>query len=83
MLGLTSIELAFLGNLRSNWVVVIGLELLSHLGHMHYVEPHKLECPLGNPSSGESNPDDFSETKRGYHTDGVTLKIMQELVLHN
>jgi hypothetical protein len=30
MLGLTSIDLPFLGNLRSNWVVVIGLELLSH-----------------------------------------------------
>jgi hypothetical protein len=29
MLGLTSIELPFLGKLRSNWVVVIGLELLS------------------------------------------------------
>jgi hypothetical protein len=29
MVGLTSIELPFLGNLRSNWVVVIGLELLS------------------------------------------------------
>jgi hypothetical protein len=29
MLGLTSIDLPFLGNLRSNWVVVIGLELLS------------------------------------------------------
>jgi hypothetical protein len=29
MLGLTSIDLSFLGNLRSNWVVVIGLELLS------------------------------------------------------
>jgi hypothetical protein len=29
MLGLTSIELPFPGNLRSNWVVVIGLELLS------------------------------------------------------
>jgi hypothetical protein len=29
MLRLTSIELPFLGNLRSNWVVVIGLELLS------------------------------------------------------
>ena len=29
MLGLTSIELPFLGNLRSNWVVIIGLELLS------------------------------------------------------
>jgi hypothetical protein len=29
MLGLTSIGLPFLGNLKSNWVVVIGLELLS------------------------------------------------------
>ena len=30
MLGLTSIDLPFLGNLRSNWVVIIGLVLLSH-----------------------------------------------------
>jgi hypothetical protein len=29
MLGLTSIDLPFLGNLRSKWVVIIGLELLS------------------------------------------------------
>jgi hypothetical protein len=29
MLGLTSIDLPFLENFRSNWVVVIGLELLS------------------------------------------------------
>jgi hypothetical protein len=29
MLGLTSNELPFLGNLKSNWVVIIGLELLS------------------------------------------------------
>jgi hypothetical protein len=29
MLGLISIDLPFLGNLRSNWVVVIGLDLLS------------------------------------------------------
>jgi hypothetical protein len=29
MLGLTSIDLPSLENLRSNWVVVIGLELLS------------------------------------------------------
>jgi hypothetical protein len=29
MLGLTCIVLPFLGNLRSNWVVIIGLELLS------------------------------------------------------
>jgi hypothetical protein len=27
--GLTRIVLSFLGNLRSNWVVIIGLELLS------------------------------------------------------
>jgi hypothetical protein len=30
MLWLTSIDLPFLGNLRSNWVVVIGLVMLSH-----------------------------------------------------
>jgi hypothetical protein len=29
MLGLTSIDLPFHENLRSNWVVIIGLELLS------------------------------------------------------
>jgi hypothetical protein len=29
MLGLTSIELPFLGNLINIWVVIIGLELLS------------------------------------------------------
>jgi hypothetical protein len=29
VLGLTSIVLAFLGNLRINWVVVIGIEMLS------------------------------------------------------
>jgi hypothetical protein len=29
MLGFTSNELPFLGNLKSNWVVIIGLELLS------------------------------------------------------
>jgi hypothetical protein len=29
MLGLTSIDLPFLENLRSSWVVIIGLELLS------------------------------------------------------
>jgi hypothetical protein len=50
MLGLTSIELSFLGNLRSNWVVVIGLELLSlacpslvlgsvMLHHITYITP--------------------------------------------
>jgi hypothetical protein len=50
MLGLTSIDLPFLGNLRSNWVVVIGLELLSlacpgldlgsvMLHHITYITP--------------------------------------------
>jgi hypothetical protein len=29
MLGLTKIDLPFLRNLRSNWVVIIGLDLLS------------------------------------------------------
>jgi hypothetical protein len=33
MLGLTSIDLPFLENLRSIWVVVIGLELLSFACH--------------------------------------------------
>jgi hypothetical protein len=45
MLGLTSIDLLFLGNLRSNWVVIIGLELLSIACHgldlgsvmLHYI----------------------------------------------
>jgi hypothetical protein len=31
MLGLTSIDLPFHGNITSNWVVVIGLVLLSHV----------------------------------------------------
>jgi hypothetical protein len=50
MLGLTSIDLPFLGNLRSNWVVIIGLELLSltcsgldlgnvMLHHITYITP--------------------------------------------
>jgi hypothetical protein len=50
MLGLTSIDLPFLGNLRSIWVVVLGLELLSlacpgmNLGsvmlhHITYITP--------------------------------------------
>jgi hypothetical protein len=30
MLGLTRIDLPFLEHLRSNWVVIIGLEQLSH-----------------------------------------------------
>jgi hypothetical protein len=50
MLGLTSIVLPFLGNLRSIWVVVIGLEMLSlacpgldlgsvMLHHITYITP--------------------------------------------
>jgi hypothetical protein len=50
MLGLTSIDLPFRGNPRSNWVVVIGLELLSlacpgldlgsvMLHHITYITP--------------------------------------------
>jgi hypothetical protein len=40
-----------------------GLGLDRRLGHIHYVDPHKLERPLGDPSRGESIPNDFSETK--------------------
>jgi hypothetical protein len=51
MLGLTSIDLPFLGNLRSNWAVVIGLDLLSltcpswDLGRvmLHYIR-HPCYC---------------------------------------
>jgi hypothetical protein len=50
MLGLTSIDLPFLGNPRSNWVVIIGLDLLSlacpgldlgcvMLHHITYITP--------------------------------------------
>jgi hypothetical protein len=50
MLGLTSIELPFLGNLRNNWIVIIGLGLLSlacpgldlgsvMLHHITYITP--------------------------------------------
>jgi hypothetical protein len=51
-----------------------GLGLDCRLGHIRYVEPHKLERPLGDPSYGESILDDFSETKRGYHPDGRLSK---------
>jgi hypothetical protein len=50
MLGLTSIDLPFLGNPRSNWIVIIGLDLLSltcpsldlgsvMLHHITYITP--------------------------------------------
>jgi hypothetical protein len=50
MLGLTSIDLPFLRNPRSNWVVIIGLDLLSlacpdldlgsvMLHHITYITP--------------------------------------------
>jgi hypothetical protein len=60
-----------------------GLGLDRRLEHIRYVKPHKLKRPHGDPSPGESSPNDFSETKRGYHPDGVTLEILQELVLYN
>jgi hypothetical protein len=50
MLGLTSIDLLFLGNLRSNWVVVTGLVLLSHacpgldLGSSYVTSCHPCYC---------------------------------------
>jgi hypothetical protein len=31
-----------------------GLGLDCYFGHVGYVEPHDLECPLGNPSRGET-----------------------------
>jgi hypothetical protein len=46
MLGLTRIDLPFLEDPRSNWVVVIGLELLSHacpgldLGSYYVTSPY-------------------------------------------
>jgi hypothetical protein len=50
MLGLTSIDLSFLGNPRSNWVVIVGIDLLSlacpgldlgsvMLHHITYITP--------------------------------------------
>jgi hypothetical protein len=40
-----------------------GLGLDRRLGHVGYVEPHELECPLGDPCRGEMVPDNFSELK--------------------
>jgi hypothetical protein len=60
-----------------------GLVLDRHLGYVGYVKPHKLKCPLGDPSRGKPIPDNFSEPKRGYHLNGVTLNIMHKLVLGN
>jgi hypothetical protein len=42
---------------------LLGLGLDRHLGHVGYVEPHKLKCPLGDPSRGESIPDNFFDPK--------------------
>jgi hypothetical protein len=58
-----------------------GLGLDRRLGHVGYVKSHKLECPLGDPSRGESVTDNFYEPEQGYHTYWVALEIMQELVL--
>jgi hypothetical protein len=49
-------------------------------GYVGHVEPHELECPLGDPSCGETVPDIFFEPKRGYQMDRVALEIMHELV---
>jgi hypothetical protein len=56
-----------------------GLGLDHRLGYVGYVKSHKLECPFGDPSRGESVPDNFSEPGQGYHPYWVALKIMQEL----
>jgi hypothetical protein len=40
-----------------------GLRLDHHLWHIGYVEPHELKRPLGDPSCGETIPDNFSEPK--------------------
>jgi hypothetical protein len=60
-----------------------SLGLDRRLWHVGYVEPHELECPLGEPSHGETVPDNFSESKLGYHADRVALEIVQELALRN
>jgi hypothetical protein len=60
-----------------------GLGFDCRLGYIHHIEPHKLKCPLGNPSCGESFSDNFFEPKQSHHPDWVALQIMQELALHN
>jgi hypothetical protein len=60
-----------------------GLGLDRCLGQIRYVDPHNLKRPLGDPSHGKLIPNDFSETRRCYHLDGVTLEIMQEIAPHN
>jgi hypothetical protein len=60
-----------------------GLGFDCRLGYVCHVEAHKLKCPLGNPSRGESIPDNFSEPKCGHHPDWAALEIMQELELCN
>jgi hypothetical protein len=55
MLGLTSIDLPFLGNLRSNWVVIIGLDLLSLTcpGYCYgYVDPISVENRIWGDGNG-------------------------------
>jgi hypothetical protein len=60
-----------------------GLGLDDHLWYIGYIEAHKLECPLGDPSYGETVPDNFSKPKRGYRTDWVAFDVVQELALCN
>jgi hypothetical protein len=40
-----------------------GLGFDHRLGHVCHVEPHKLECPLGDPSHYELIPNNFFEPK--------------------
>jgi hypothetical protein len=40
-----------------------GLGLDRRLGHIGYVKPHELECPLRDPSRGEIVPNNFSKPK--------------------
>jgi hypothetical protein len=48
-----------------------GLVLDCRLGHIGYVEPQ-----FGDPSCGETVPDNLSEPKHGSHTDRVALKVV-------
>jgi hypothetical protein len=54
-----------------------------HLRDIHYVKPHELEGPHGNPSRGEAVSDNFPKPMLYDHLDRVTFKIVQELVFCN
>jgi hypothetical protein len=53
------------------------------LGDIHYVNPHELKSPLGDPSCGEAVLDNFPEPMRRNNMDRVTFEIVQKLVFHN